>query len=163
MALDVNYILRLKRNDAQFLTKKDALNNIKIQLSSSNILSGEMLIVTYIEGGVENVIIGIKGLSGGYQLFEGASFDGDGNLQLSKSIQDAIDETLTTIQNKIDSLDYTDTVDNNKYVTSVTQTDGQIAVTKQDLISSEEGNMLENKNGSLYLSNVLDCGTYTKE
>lgn len=175
MALDTNYILRLKRNETQFTepnARVNALNSIKIQLSSNAVQPGEMMIVTYVEDGVENVVIGIKGLSNGYQLFEGASFDADGKLQLPKSIKDTID-----------SLDYTDTVEDNKYVVSVVQSNGKIAVNKQVLISTVEGNIIENKNGSvylslsskannmieydndedtkgIYLSNVMDCGTY---
>lgn len=148
-----NKKLQLKRNETIFTSKEDAVKGLVSQLVSAS--AGEPIIAIYTAETKEYVLLGIKGTSG-YQIFEGAGVGADDKIEIPKTIQDAID----AVQAKIDALDVTDEADENKYVSAVSQEDGKITITRQNILSDEENNVLELKNGSLYLNGDFDSGVY---
>lgn len=168
--------LQLKRNQTNFSSKETALNSLKTQLTSAN--AGEPVLAIYSADEKEYILLGIKG-NNGYQIFEGATLNADGKVEVPESVQDAIDEALENLQGetewesfddikdaideiagKIEALDVVDEADDTKYVSAVSQEDGKITITRQNLLSSENNNVLELKNGSLYLNGDFDFGTY---
>ena len=81
----------------QFLRNKDAYENRAAAVQglnglTGNLLIGEPAIAIYNEGDTQKVLLGIKlGESKGIQIFEGATFDVNGNIQLPDAVQAAID------------------------------------------------------------------------
>ena len=115
-----NYILQLKRNEVVYDSKVTALANIKTQLGKA--APGEALISVYTANGVEHVFLGIKGLSSGYQIFEGITVTPDNKIEIPESVKEAVE-----------ALDLAPVGGNGKYIKLVSQTDGQLAAEAADL------------------------------
>ena len=93
--------LKLLRNTSTYTNRAEALQKLKSKLNDST-NQGEAMIATYTNGDSEKILLGIKGIGNGYEIFEGASFDEEGNLLLPTAVQEAIDKILATITSEID-------------------------------------------------------------
>lgn len=104
--------LKLLRNTATYTNRAEALQKLKSKLNGST-NQGEAMIATYVNGDSEKILLGIKGVGNGYEIFEGASFDEEGNLLLPTTVQEAIDKILaTTVTSVTKEGDYITVVDN---------------------------------------------------
>lgn len=87
-----NHVLKLKRNKNIFGNKETALTKIKEQLNNAE--HGDVCITSFNNNGVENIYLGVKGHQENYQIFEGVTLDGDNNLKVSDTVQQAITDAL---------------------------------------------------------------------
>lgn len=87
-----NHVLKLKRNKNIFSNKETALTKIKEQLNNAE--HGDVCITSFNNNGVENIYLGVKGHQENYQIFEGVTLDGDNNLKVSDTVQQAITDAL---------------------------------------------------------------------
>ena len=78
--------------------------------------------------------------------------------------------TVGSIQREIEKLDYTDTAQDNYYVSAVNQTDGKIAVTRKklpDAVAPNSGKLTDRAGTEIFNANqsddsqimIIDCGT----
>lgn len=76
----------------------------------------------------------------------------------------------STVKNAIENLDYTDTAQDNYYVSAVNQTDGKIAVTRKklpDAVAPNSGKLTDREGTEIFNANqsddsqimIIDCGT----
>lgn len=151
-----NYILQLKRNASFYPDKGTAIERLKAKLETA--LEGEPIISTYLKDGDEFILLGIKGVAGKYQIFEGSRFGADGkSIEIPSAVKDAIDKALEDV--KSDAGTYTDfgkvedkleaidaTINAMDYsgatggsvITQVTQEDGKISATASNLASADK-------------------------
>ena len=93
------YILQLFRNKTVGTDRATTIEKLANKLNGAP--AGEPILGTYKEGNdkSEKIILGIKGIEG-YQLFEGASYEG-GKLQIPDNVKEVIDalrgEVVTSI------------------------------------------------------------------
>lgn len=147
--------LKLLRNTSTYTNRAEALQKLKSKLNAST-NQGEAMIATYVNGDSEKILLGIKGIGNGYEIFEGASFDEEGNLLLPTAVQEAIDKILATtvtsvakaiekeatdrataITNAIEALDKADTAVDGQFVDRVSEDNGIITVTRKDVAADK--------------------------
>lgn len=104
--------LKLLRNTTTYANRGEALQKLKSKLNGST-NQGEAMIATYTSGDTEKILLGITGIGNGYEIFEGASFDEEGNLLLPTAVQEAINKILAnTVTSITKEGDYITVVDN---------------------------------------------------
>lgn len=156
--------LKLLRNTSTYTNRAEALQKLKSKLNDST-NQGEAMIATYTNGDSEKILLGIKGIGNGYEIFEGASFDEEGNLLLPTAVQEAIDKILATITSEIDRAKAAE----DKIEASVgLAADGSYKptagkYTSQATTIAEGIAALDTKLFEVVSNDVIDCGAYTSD
>jgi len=184
------YTLRLKRNQTSFESKELALEGLQTQLTSA--LEGELIMVCYKVSKVEKTLLAVKGKTSYTILdteampaeveevldkIKGEGYDGGGSYATLKAIADALEkingsgegsitkclaDAKSYTDTKIGKLDVADSAVASSFVTSVSETDGKIAVSRGAVTSNNKTVKITNGgDGGINLAANVDGTTIT--
>lgn len=145
-------VLKLFRNKNHYADHDSAKQAIISQFSLTKFVPGEGQVVIATYGDSDNssenkTIVGIKHL-GGITYFDNESIT---------------NEMSTIISNAINDLDVTDTAVSKKFVTSVSETDGKINVSRGEITTDGTVALADNTDGGIKLSVNIDNDTITSD
>ena len=130
--------LQLFRNSIAFSSKALAIEGLQSQLST--LLVGEPAIAWYTEDGNTKVLLGISAGDGKYQIFDTEA--------IPEEVQEIIDRldgedgvegsVKNLIKKAIEALDKTDSAVNNQYVSSVSEDNGIITVSRKQMVATDD-------------------------
>ena len=109
-------ILQLLRNATLYETHEAAVSALQTKLGQETEHVGEPILARYLSGGVERILLGIVGANGAYEIFDNEANEGI-----------------------IDALDAASVANENKVVTDVTQTNGQVTATASNITGVKIG------------------------
>lgn len=184
------YTLQLKRNQTLFESKELARKGLQTQLSSA--LEGELLMACYNDSKTEKTLLGVKGsnsytildteaipaeVEAALDKIKGEGYVDGGTYATLKAIADALvkingsgegsisqalENAKAYTDTKISGLDKDDSAVANSFVTSVSETDGIIAVKRGAVTSSDETiTIAEGDGGGIDLKAHVDGTTIT--
>lgn len=151
--------LQLLRNSVEFNSKELAIEGLQTQLSK--LLIGEPAIAWYTENGETKVILGISAGDGKYQIFDTEA--------IPSEVQDILDRldgeegvegsVKNLIKTAIENLDKADVAVTNQYVSSVSEDNGIVTVSRKQLVDSDDKVLTFSDNGitsTIKLKKVTD-------
>lgn len=162
----MDYTLQLKRNQTAFKSKELALEALQTQLTSAR--EGELLMACYNVSEAEKILLAVKGkesytildteaipadVEAALDKIKGVGYNDGGPYATLKAIADALEkingsgegsinkpltEAKAYTDAKISKLDVADSAVANSFVTSVSETDGKIAVKRGAVTSANK-------------------------
>lgn len=184
------YTLQLKRNQTSFESKELALEGLQTQLTSA--MEGELLMACYKVSEAEKTLLGVKGktsytildteaipseVEAALDKIKGEGYNYGGSYATLKAIANALEkingsgegsiskaltDAKTYTDTKIAGLDVADSAVANSFVTSVSETDGKIAVSRGAITSTNKTVKITNgSDGGINLAANVDGTTIT--
>lgn len=184
------YTLQLKRNQTSFESKELALEGLQAQLTSA--LEGELLMACYKVSEAEKTLLAVKGensytildteaipaeVEAALDKIKGAGYNDGGPYATLKAIADALEkingsgegsiakslaDAKSYTDTKIGGLDVSDSAVANSFVTTVSETDGKIAVSRGAVTSNDKTVKITNGgDGGIDLAANVDGITIT--
>lgn len=184
------YTLQLKRNQTSFESKELALEGLQTQLASA--LEGELLMACYKVSKAEKTLLAVKGknsytildteaipadVEAALDKIKGVGYNNGGPYATLKAIADALEkingsgegsiakslaDAKSYTDTKIGGLDVSDSAVANSFVTTVSETDGKIAVSRGAVTSTNKTVKITNGgDGGIDLAANVDGTTIT--
>lgn len=185
------YTLQLKRHIG-YASKQEAITGLQNYLTGGSALQGELVMGCYNDSDTEKAVLGVKGstsytildteaipaeVEAAFDKIKGGGYEEEGEYSTLKAIADALEtingsgegsiskaleDAKTYTDTKIGGLDVVDSAVANSFVTSVSETDGKIAVSRGAVTSANKTVKITNgEDGGIDLVANVDGTTIT--